>query len=44
MKPMPTVESANVPAKTETSTQPMPCQKAQTSAAIDPPIMMTKEM
>jgi hypothetical protein len=40
MKPMPTVLSANVPTKTEISTRPMPCVKAQTSAAIEPPIMM----
>ncbi len=26
-----------VKAKTDTSTQPMPCQKVQTSAAIEPP-------
>ena len=40
MKPMPTVLSANVPAKTEISTRPMPCVNAQTSAAIEPAIMM----
>ena len=40
MKPMPIVLITNVPTKTEISIQPMPCVKAQTSAAIEPVTMM----